>query len=77
MTPKHWTKFLPEAGSIKQNGDEQERRLQKIADLKQQLKALQQEYKTVDQQIYQLATHPNYWTAEEVAKAKRKAAATK
>ena len=77
MTPKHWTKFLPEAGSIKQSGDEQERRLQKITDLKKQFMALQQKYKTIDQQIYQLATQPNYWTAEEVAEAKRKAASAK
>lgn len=74
MRRLHWTKFLPEAGTITRRGDEQEYILLRIEEFLKQIRALRQEYKQSEESLTTFCTGPDYWTAEEVETAKQVAA---
>ena len=73
MNLKHWTNFLPEAGTITRRGDEQERILRQIDDFQKNIRALRLEYKKSEESLTKFCSSPNYWTAEEVATTKERA----
>ena len=73
MRQSHWTKFLPEAGTIKDRGEDQERIQRQIAEHKKQIRSLQQEFKKSEESLTKFCVSPDYWTEEEVETAKKRA----
>lgn len=72
---EHWLKYLPDVGRIKEfYGDKQESRLQEINRLKQQIKALEAEYKESEAEIEKIVLSGlDGWNLVEVSEAKAKA----
>lgn len=73
MARTHWTKFLPEAGTITRRGDEQEYILRQIENFQKQIRVLKQEYNQSEISLTNFCISPDYWTVEEVEAAKQRA----
>ena len=68
---KHWTEFLPEADAIRRHGNDQVMLSDRIDYACLQLKELKRQYAKNESRIMRLAL--NYWSAEEIEEARRKA----
>lgn len=67
---KHWTKFLPEAGTIRHWGNDQENRALMIKELESKLDQLKANYSECENELFELALKD--WTKEEISEAKKK-----
>jgi predicted nuclease with TOPRIM domain len=67
-TLKHWTYYLPEAGTIVRKGISQLTQLSRIKVLQEQLEELEKQYNDEEDRLVQLASEQ--WTLEEIFAAK-------
>ena len=73
-TTKHWTYFLPEAGSIKIHGDDLISLCLKRDELERQVSLLNHLIKDSEESLFNTAQKD--WTIEEITEAKQKAKET-
>jgi len=67
---RHWTKFLPEAGTIRHWGNDQENRALIIKEQESKLELLKANYSECENELFELVLKD--WTKEEIREAKQK-----